>query len=319
MLTKYISKQHHVVLVLGDDVCPVERSVVSFAKRRGVPTILVQDGILNDQQSWEQWLRAGRPRGWAMQVSRKLLQYRDFLPPLTMYGASGCTKVAVWGEGTRDLMMGYGVCSEKIVVTGAPRFDQLFQMARAQDSMWSKSISKQRLLFAALLLSNWKIDSFDKDCSVINSLESLARIEPDWEIVVRPHPSERLEDYRRIFNLLGVKKLKLDQRSSIVSNLRDCTVVLTYASTVGVEGMILGKPVICLPIDPVHAPLYAREGAAITVKHLADLGGLIKAVLTDAKLQYELAQRRQAFISRHLGHTDGASASRVARLIESLF
>ena len=316
-LMGYFRQSGRVVLVLGGDVCPVERSVISFAKRRGIPTVLIQDGLLNDAQSWAQRLAARRRRGLAIQLARRLLHSWGLLPSLAMYGASECRRVAVWGEGTRDLMVEYGVLPEKIVVTGSPRFDRWFALARDRTSIQHNDKSKRRLLYAAWLLSHWKVGSYAEDCRVIASLEALARHEPDWEIVVRPHPSEKIESYQHIFESLGVKHLKLDQKSSLLSALSDCALIMTYGSTVAIEGMILGKPVLCLPMDPVQAPLYVREGAVVAVDSLDDLGDWIKAVLSDSKLQTELTQRRQAFISRHLGYTDGTSSSRVARLIES--
>lgn len=319
-LREYFRQMGRSILVVGDDWCPVERSAVAYAKEQGIPTVLIQDGAL--EANWLNWALARRRKQnlW-IQLVRQVLRFGNLLPPLSR---TNCDYLAVWGEYTRNEMIGRGVPSESIYVTGAPRFDEWVSRSRVQSSLQQKGKAKHQLLFVALLLSNFSVGiSYEADCHTMESLEIFARSDPSWDVVVRPHPSEDPEDYQRLFKSMNLTRLKLEPSVPLSTALNDCDVLLTHFSTVGIEAMILGKPVLCLDVnDDLEAGLhiaYKVEKAVPVLNNLDGLSNWINKLLNDSTTQAELAQWREIFLAKYLGYADAASSARVARLLEGLF
>jgi hypothetical protein len=319
-LARYSHQFRQLVLVLGDDVCPVERSAIAFAKERGIPSLLIQDGILDDPESWMKWFSGRRQKqNLVTKLIRRLLRFGNLLPPPTLFGTAGCNYLAVWGEYTRSTMLKCGVPSKSIVVTGAPRFDRLFSLTADQIRVRHNTRSKHQLLFASQLLSNLDLGSYEADCRVMKSLDAFVRSNPSWDVVVRPHPSENLEEYHRLFRLMGLVHLRLEPGVPLYVALSNCDLLLTYFSTVAVEAMILDKPIVCLRVYGMSTPAYITEGAVLVIDDLSEFDHWADRLLNDSQTKGRFAQARQAFITKYLGYIDGAASMRVARLIKVCF
>jgi hypothetical protein len=305
------------VLVLGDDVCPVERAAIAFARKNGVKTLLIQDGILDDDDAWLQWVAQRRRQvDFATKLGRALLRSMDILPDLTLLGLAGCHRLAVWGTYTKHVMVKHGVPEETINVTGSPRLDDLFSLARVQAARADHHKGGRTLLFASMLLGNMSLDSPAEDSRVMQSLDTLAR--SGWDVIVRPHPTEKPEDYRRLFESLHLTNLRLDIGRTVRDALVGCDFLLTYFSTIAVEALILGKPVFCLPMTALSQPAYIASGAVPVIDKIRDLSSWLNRLLNDRDFQLRLDSSRRQFINDYLGYTDAASSARVARLIETL-
>ena len=315
-LVHYSRHFGQLALVLGDDICPVERSAIAFAKKRGFSTVLIVDGVLQEAEVEERIQVLNRKQESVKRLVRWILRVTGLLPAPTLYGQAGCDQVAVWGEYSHELMLKRGVPAESAKVTGSPRFDRWLEAAPRQVSSASDGV--RRVLFAGILLSAWNIAPFEIDCQVMAALDRLGEVNPNWEITVRPHPSDNPEVYYQIFETMRLTRLKLDRETSVAQALTGCDALVTYDSTTAIEGMILGKPVVCLAVAPQIAKTsYAREGAVLVVENLDHLDDAVRMVLDDPTVNSQLDEARQRFLSRHLRHANGRSADRVARLIES--
>jgi UDP-N-acetylglucosamine 2-epimerase len=314
-LKKLTKKYGHSLLVVGDDICPVERSTIAYARKYSIQSLLIQDGILIDPKSGFEYSEKRRSNFLGRRLIRRILGLGRILPDLTAYGASNCDTFAVWGEGTRRMMIDFGIWPEKIVIVGSPRMDKWIKM-RQQRAPDLPDRSKCKILFTSLILSTIKFGTDDEDRHVMGILDALAEKDPSLDIIVRPHPSEKTASYRRLFSEMNIKRLRIDRESSLQKVLLECDLILTYVSTVAVEGMILGKPVICLPIEKSQTPIFSVEGAAVFLEELEKLQYWINALLHDDDIIREYKAKRREFLEKHVGILDGKSSHRAARLIE---
>jgi hypothetical protein len=315
-MKKFKSEFASCIMVVGDDICPVERAAIEYAKKLSVKSVLIQDGILIDPISELAFFKTMRSKAVGRKIIRRILRFGGILPELTAYGASSCDIFAVWGESTQKMMIDFGIRPEKISLVGSPRMDQWIKMRTSSDLRTPLGL-KIRLLFISLLFSNMKDETYVNDYQMMMTLETLMEQDSRLEITVRPHPSEKIKSYHRLFNTLNIKRLRLDNESALQAALFDCDLILTYCSTIAIEGMILNKPVIFLPMDDKwQSQIFDHEGAAVSIKELKDLKYWIYVLLQDEKINQQYAEKRREFLGKLLGVLDEESSDRAARLIE---
>ncbi len=135
---------------------------------------------------------------------------------------------------------------------------------------------------------------------------------PNTTLVIKVHPAEEIDWYKSMVRNDAVFIKDMD----IQELVRASDLVLTDLSTVGLEAMMLGKPVITINLTgKTDIMPYATSGAAVGVYAESDLPGAITSSL-DGKV--EKANEISSFLDGYVGHRDGKSAKRVAELIEKL-
>ena len=109
------------------------------------------------------------------------------------------------------------------------------------------------------------------------------------------------------------------QKVDIYELLHASDLLITTHSTVGLEAILLEKPVITLNLTskPDLMP-YATSGAAIGVYKKEDLVPAMQTALFNPETKEEMAKRRKAFVLEHTYKPDGQASKRVAELITRL-
>jgi UDP-N-acetylglucosamine 2-epimerase len=95
--------------------------------------------------------------------------------------------------------------------------------------------------------------------------------------------------------------------------------VIVFASTVGLEAIALGRPLLVVNFtgrpDLVD---YVDRGVALGVYQEADLLPAIEQALGDPEVQRRFAAARRQFVQDHLYRLDGLSSQRVVALIDQM-
>lgn len=200
--------------------------------------------------------------------------------------AGYASRVCMLAEPARERLLQAGRHPDEIVVTGNPAFDVL----GSQPSEADRALFRERHgLKPGLKVIFWasqdepEIYTFtgergdpDLPREVDRQLMALMALHPDWQLVIRPHPSEvvnypdPLPPRVSISRLPGELPLVLDAAD----------VVITFSSTVGLEGALLGKPLISLQ-QSVHAKYapFLGLGIARLVHEWAELEPAIEESL----------------------------------------
>jgi hypothetical protein len=293
----------HVVVVPNDAAFPYDRLATACA-RRGLPLVLVQEGIRFPLPA-----EAGRDT----------------------YGLGGAAAIAVWGEASADFFRQRGIEDERIFVTGNPRFDEARPRERTTDAQpvvdsrhfESRSDSRDHLVEGPhLLLATNPIDD-QGFCTTREKMELFDRfltaVEPliandGVTLLVRRHGRESGKDYEALLSRRpwGDRVIRAND-GTLNQFLEVSSAVVILASTVGLEALAAGRPLGVLEIPGWgHVFDYVREGAATAVSWDDDPTMSLRSLLRDGVV----ADEERRFLERHLGPRSGA-AEAIADLIRS--
>ena len=267
------------LMILGNDDGLWQNMLVQACRQKGVPTLLVQDGILlaREASPFALWsagglLTAGEARSLLRRVARApylwCLHRLGVLSGNGRYGAAGCDRIAVMGTVYRDLLVSEGIPASRIVVTGQPRFHQ---GVRKGPPVGQRGC---RVLVADYLYGNWADRWRREDRAILEQVVRFARGNPRGGIVVRPHPGEPAEWYWE--HLSGIlhpgdeTAVEVTRVESLEKQLLWADVVLTRGSTVILEASLSGCSV-------VFVDTHRRStGRTSSIADLRDIEGLVR-------------------------------------------
>lgn len=213
--------------------------------------------------------------------------------------------VAAWSAASAAWFVDRGTDPARIVVTGNPRLDG------------GSRVSAPRSRGARVLLALSPTAPATNAALVRDVLAATARM-TDAELTVKLHPGQ--SDWSFVASLvreagLG-RRVSVRRHEALAPLLAAATVVVVHRSSVAVEALAMGRPVIVHRAgeEPTTADLELAE------LHLAvtdDVAGLIEAAgrlsASDAAATY-LAARAEA-IEHVAGPLDGGGAERIVRLL----
>ena len=192
--------------------------------------------------------------------------------------------VATWGDFQRDYYLSKNIQNPKnIKTTGHPRFEiykGLFKSIYAEEAEKLKSRFGNFVLFNSNL--GWPMnplgyedtfsayqgyepqDEIKKQLFVgrwnrqvhvfaefIQLVHNLADKHKDLNWVVRPHPSDSMEDFKHIFR--GVRNIYVVREGSVVPWILASSVMLNDGCTTAIEAYMMGKPVVnFIPLESKH-------------------------------------------------------------------
>jgi glycosyltransferase involved in cell wall biosynthesis len=326
------------VVVVMNDVDPDCFPFVDEANRRSIPTLLIAEGISFGEPPVERGpsfllrvvkniIMSGNP----MHTSKVLLReiaWRLFgrtVPDYDRYGMS-CSRVAVWGEYSRELLVSMGADPAKIEVTGNPLFDDLaegkFDPEGVRESLGMRA-GEKLVVYASCNPVNIGWWTEDEVRRTVRAVRMAVEDIQECRLVVRPHPTEREEVYRE--HLGGeTERVRVSRAERLYGLLSACDILITDASVVGFEAAVMGRPVIVVNLTGKPYPtrdypaLLVREGVALEARNVENLRRWISEILAGGEMAGRMRERRDKFIERYCYRLDGNSSERVADLIERM-
>lgn len=149
-------------------------------------------------------------------------------------------------------------------------------------------------------------------------LEALVRAD-EFEILLRPHPSEHLPDYQAWFDGLSSQArtaVSIDQKSSIVELILACDLEISCETcTTALESWIARKPTIELSFE--RHPLFAKPDAHLLNVICTDPGQVVETVRAQLAEpdQKPWQAARAAHLAKWCSTPAGDSSLKLARLI----
>lgn len=321
------SKRQVNLVVLGNDIGLVERIIIKRATVLGIPTLLVQDGILRRKNRLPSRIERAIKSAWfsALGISGNRI-----------YGLGRTTAVAVMGTYTYELLKELGRDPESIFITGQPRFDRYAQIL-ADGILNSQLIelrhkldipdgSKVVVFFSQPLISYKLMEEEHWDHIVGSVLLAVQGLIPNDCILVKLHPAEHLNDFKTRYvvslNELGQYGIVNDS-FGLIDVLQVADVVIVYSSTVALEAILFDKPVIFFnPYDFRDDYRLVDLGVAVHASTVDDLKRQLKLLSSDTSSREKMKLARAKAIAYHVGALDGSASRRTAevalRLLDSL-
>lgn len=227
------------------------------------------------------------------------------------------TYVSVLSEFVIDNMRTEGVEIERTNywVTGNPAFDFVY----SYKSRINKSHGLKRVLWADMP-AYWDVSrrelyvrTSEDILRDLNDLLLSAR-HLNFKLVVRPHPSQHLGLYKKFISEAECDLICLSTELEPLAAVDGVDVVATYTSTLGVEAVLLGKPLVQLKnyLGPCDVPL-GEMGMAYLVENREHLHNQLRSALYDTKAN----EKMRALVNKRLP-TEACSESICERIISIL-
>jgi len=287
------------VIVMHIDTAPIEMTMCAVARLANIPTIVIQHGI-----------------------QAELRGHDDI----------NTDKFAAWGPMHKERYIAWGNPPDKLEVTGSITFDKLYNRKTDPDvkvKMCQKlGLDANKKIFMIATRTNWPAywtSAFrDADSETTMFREVLKALELccEEQLVVKVHPGEIRDGmYQNALADVNPKRNHVVITKDVdLHDLIDASdMVIISSSTVALEAMILGKPVIIVNLTRREDLIpYAGSGAALGVYNAEDIAPAIQRVLSNPSLNEELAENRAKFIHDYAYKIDGKAIERVAALIDEM-
>ncbi len=257
-------------VVLVTSAPRAERAAVHAARAAGIPTVVVVDLFaLGDE---------------ALLADP---QYGD--------------RICVFAESVRGRLVATGRAADEVIVTGNPVFDRLADPGLREAGM----ALRQARGWEGRQVITWASQPEPADPELPRRIESAliaATLQhPTWQLVLRPHPSDQVT-----FAEHGPRVVISSRADDLHTLLAASDVIVTMTSTVGLEGVLLGKPLVTWDRsqNTRYCP-YAAMGFARGIDELKDVPQVLAAALAGDAPRPELPS---------LGHGTAAVATLVQQL-----
>lgn len=294
----YLTAMKIKTVVVPVDVCEYEKTIVSVANKLGIPSIVIQHGV------------SGHP-----------IAYLPF----------SASKIALWGDVTRQWLLSKGVSSDKLELTGTPRFDIYMNksgISRSKDrELFLEELKLDKNCKTILFVTqptdsnffpnyHW---SFNELMSALTSTIDAVRDIPGVQVIVKLKPGDPYNaNIKEILEKYRSENLKIVERINLCDLIFSIDCMVTGWSTMALEAMIVGRPVICVKIDKKGGEAlqnYIDSKAVLAVDNLDALKSDIEAVMNDADLRKRLIENGFKYADKYLFKRDGNSGLRVKESI----
>jgi glycosyltransferase involved in cell wall biosynthesis len=291
-----IHKAHDIKsIILRNDVKEMEKTAVLWAKKNNIPTLVVQHGILAEYN--------GHDKIFA-------------------------DKIAVWGSRAIRWYEKFGNDPGKIIVVGNPNFDKIPNYEKYdndEDFMGKLRIRTNKRYLVTLITPCTevvKMSSFETDditYGLIEYVSNAVKSIGDINLVVKLHPNENLRAITKLVNKKNKNFMVIVGKTDLHKLIGLSDLVVVPDSTVGLEALIMKKPVVALNLGrrPPLVP-YAENNVAIGGYKIADIESAIKNMLHDDGEKRKIDLRREDFINDFAYKVDGGAKGRILNLIEKL-
>ncbi|XZE55152.1 hypothetical protein SH139x_001150 [Planctomycetaceae bacterium SH139] len=163
-------------------------------------------------------------------------------------------RLCVLAQDSVDFFAASGRSRDEIVITGNPAFDsladpKLIDAAKQIVAQREWPANELRILWASQIepeahpITGQKGDP-QLPSKIENALLGMLANNPNWRLILRPHPSESRE-----LNTLPPKASWSTQQEPLHPLLHAVDVVVTSMSTVGLEAALAGKPVVTVDLS----------------------------------------------------------------------
>ena len=160
------------------------------------------------------------------------------------------SRVCVFAESVRQFILSAGRKEDEVLVTGNPAFDRLGRDGLVEEAVELRKqrgwLNKQVILWASQPEPEkhpftWEAANSALPREIDAELLKVAKKHEDWQVVIRYHPGENMQPFDWPD---GAYVSSVDEDLAVLLAASD--VVVTMTSTVGLEGLLVGKPLITI-------------------------------------------------------------------------
>lgn len=311
------------VLIFSADVGPVSRCFVQTARRLGIRSILVGDGIFFSENNPRY-----KPEGFFRQLLGKCVtRISNFLHQTGHMGTSGVELIFVFNKTGKDWFLKCGIPSDQIMVVGSPEYEALAKLVSDPNPLDLREVRERIgippdrpvVLFAHQPI----IEGKDLERTILELVEGCRRAGAALLVKFHPRSLERPESWRRWAEKQG---LKSDEAVFVLKECTPteaillCTAFVTAYSTMVFDAMTCRRPMVLIQYlnVPYVLDYTVQYGIAIDAHSEKDLADAVASIVGDEKLQERLSANFPLAIQEELNGLDGTSVDTMVEKIEQL-
>jgi UDP-N-acetylglucosamine 2-epimerase len=303
------------LFLLSDDTLVPTRVLGRLLVRSGIPYVLIADGFHPPLKS---------PYRLSLRYRLSVLA-RRILYGWGPRGTGGAHRILVMTRTCQKALEACGVAPERIRVVGSPEYDQLAANRDVNDDASAARSIRQRLHLSAdrpiVFYAHQEISGHHLTEALVWSLsEACRRI--GATLLVKFHPQAHADParWRALAQRRGIEPSLISffkTECTSIEAVQVCSVCVTAFSTVSLEAMILGRPVIVLQYLPVGETLRLAQdyGAALDVEKSESLADAIRAAVQDGQVRAKLLANATIALHEELHSLDGRSLERIVTAI----
>ena len=285
---KYINSMKPSVVVIGNDVTFEGRSTTKICQALGIATTSIMHGSV-----------AGEPMDSLHIVDNFFLH----------------------GKLAKDYLINLGISAENLIVSGDPHIDRLKIMEKSCHPQIRRKLPiKNGQGYVLLALSGpGHCTSFEHFYKIVNSIVKFSAKNPDIDIIAKLHRKDNKNNYSNIKRRFPGNRLHVVENGrkglprSIYDWLSGCKLVITGASTVAIEAMLMKLPVITVDYMNEYQEVdFIDFGATIHVKTETELFEAIQNVLHSSNKYKDVMRKAQQYINTYFYKPNGRASERIA-------
>ncbi len=140
---------------------------------------------------------------------------------------------------------------------------------------------------------------------------------PGSQLVIKIHtPTENENDYREIVENLPTAPIIC--KSNIYELVNSSNTILTVSSTVALESMAMGRPVIIVNLFSTNGAEFYRDSGALYVTKEDMLKPVLKQLISDQVFRENTIKNSTSFVYDQAYIQDGQASVRIANLIKKM-
>ena len=276
------------LIIVGNDFDVIPQWFINSAKKKHIPSILIQDGLLLDVTPLNHDL-FHHISFFKNKKSKKLIQLYLKLKLLKQikkisYGQAGCTQIHVWTDSDKKFLLNKQIPSDSIHVTGNIKFVNSLKSDEIQTKNSLILYAPTDLIHTKILEKKQVLDTVDDICSIVSSIQNT-------KLIIKPHPIEEDHFYSDFIKNYApnVELTNLDVNTLITKS----KFLITNLSAVTFEALYHKKPVI----------IYMPEMDKIVSSNSFPFDLIQKNILIYAKNPQELYEKIQFLINTSFSFT----------------
>lgn len=281
----YETEKPDLVVVFGD-ITKFARTAALAAKARGIKTLMLQHGGLED---------------------------------IHLFGNEIITdKIALFGSRYEDIYLKMGISKKRLAVVGNVLYDRLIKMMNGFDK--KKVFGELGLALDKKLVTYMSVPELNESeqealmAPLLEGIHSLKNV----QLVIKLHPTERdIDLHKKIAEKYRIDaKIIKDYDTYKLIWVSDA--VITTYSTVGSETAVIGRPLITLNyFDKTHIADYSGEGIALPAMK-NNVAEVIEKALYDENARQKMKMSQDMFAEKSSHMLDGKAGERIKELIEKM-
>lgn len=290
-----LDKVRPLVVVVDEDVCPFNKTLVQVAKTMGIKSSAVQHGMMG--------MRPG------------------FIPLSADY-------FLCWGSIEPEKMKGWGVGEDRILIAGSPRHDVIFSKANSYNAPKLEPEKGVKVLYInSPFHERWRPDflnshiSQDSHFRTLKTLGDLKEKYPTMKLAFKFHPRDlEKDDTKKVLRSYFNDDVSFHEKNDLYNLIMENDIVIAAWSSACLEALMFGKRLIVVNFESalVMFPIGDKQDAWRVFNEQQLIEKFDKAISLSAEELTNYHARVRSFIERVFHNRDGSATDKASLLIEEI-